>query len=64
MSKKPKELEALERAFKSVIMMPQCEVVLVIATSSYLKDYFEGQPDIVVQVQSPMERRRGRHVDG
>jgi len=51
MSKKPKELEALERAFKSLIIMPLCKVSIMLITPSYLADYFAGEPDIVTQVR-------------
>jgi len=49
--KKPKELEALERAFKTMIVMPHCRLSIMIVTTSYLQDYFSGEFDIVMQVK-------------
>jgi len=56
--KKPKELEALERAFKTIIVMPQCNLFAAIVTPSYLQDYSMGEPDIVTQVELSKQLRQ------
>jgi len=49
------EVEALERALKTLIVMPQCKCSIMIVTASYLQDYFMGKPDIIMQVILPKQ---------
>lgn len=41
---------SLRRAIDSLFLMPQCKVSIMVVTSNFIKDYYNGELDIVTQV--------------
>lgn len=42
---------SIERAIKSMFIMPACQASLMIVTKNYVDDYYNGDPEIVTHVE-------------
>jgi len=42
---------SIERALKTLFIMPSCQVSLILVTKNYINDYYDGDPEIVTQVE-------------
>jgi len=42
---------SIERAIKTLLIMPTCPISIMLITKNYINDYYNGDPEITTQVE-------------